>query len=646
MTARISSSALLACALLLGCRPEPNPPGPPALDTPVEEDQTAPRSEISRDVHSVSHPDEVVVTHTGLDLAVDFDARVVRGTATVAIRRHDPSAPLLLDVRDLDIRKVQTAQVRDLRPLATADVPWDDATFTVKDGEFGGALAVTLPENADAVRIEYATAPGASGLQWLSPEQTADGVSPFLYTQSQAIHARSWIPCQDTPGVRSTFDAEIHVGDGLTALMAAKTVASRDAGTFRFEMDQPIPSYLVAMSVGAVEFAQLGPRSGVWAEPSVLPRAVSEFGNVEAMIDAVETLYGPYRWERYDILVLPPAFPFGGMENPRLTFATPTILAGDRSLVALIAHELAHSWSGNLVTNASWGDLWLNEGFTVYVERRVMEALYGRERAEMEAMLGKQDLVKELAELPEAEQRLSTDLSGRDPDDGLTNVPYEKGALFLRLLEETYGRDAFDPFLRRWFTEHAFTSVRTSDFEAFVKAELIEKHAPLAGKAPVDLEAWIHSPGMGPGAPEPRSAAFDVVDAALASVLKNEVPVKKLDTKDWTPHEWLHFLRSLPASFGPDDMATLDDAFGFTTSANSEILAQWLEASVRRGYRKTDASLERFLLGVGRRKFLTPLYRALIESERAADAKRIYAKARVGYHPITQRTLDALVQGS
>ena len=646
MTARIPMSALLACALLLGCRPDGKPPAGPPTDLP---DAVAPAEAgagITRDVHSVSHPDEVVVRHTGLDLAVDFDAQVLRGTATVAIERLDPSAPLLLDVRGLEIRKVQTAQVRDLRPLATAAVAWKDTTYTVQDREFGGALDVTLPDNADAVRIEYATAPGASGLQWLSPEQTADGTSPFLYTQSQAIHARSWIPCQDTPGVRSTFDAEIHVEGGLTALMAAKSLPSEEKGTFRFEMDQPIPSYLVAMSVGAVKFAELGPRSGVWAEPSVLARAVSEFGNVEAMIDAVETLYGPYRWERYDILVLPPAFPFGGMENPRLTFATPTILAGDRSLVALIAHELAHSWSGNLVTNASWGDLWLNEGFTVYVERRVMEALYGREREEMEAMLGKQDLVKELAELPELEQRLSTDLTGRDPDDGLTNVPYEKGALFLRLLEETYGREAFDPFLRRWFTEHAFTSVRTSDFEAFVKAELIEKHAPLEGKAPVDLEGWIHSPGMGPGAPQPKSAAFDVVDAALASMLAGEVQVKKLKTKDWTPHEWLHFLRSLPTSFTPEDMGTLDDVFGFTTSTNSEILAQWLEISVRRGYRKTDASLEKFLLGVGRRKFLTPLYRALMESERSADAKRIYAKARAGYHPITQRTLDALVQGS
>ncbi len=582
--------------------------------------------------------------HTGLDVSVDFAARSLAGTATIEVDRLASDAPLMLDVRDLEVRGVQVGTVGELRPLAEANVPWREATFTIDDAEFGQALSIDMPKGVDAVRIDYATAPTASGLQWLAPEQTADGTSPFLYTQSQAIHARSWIPCQDTPGVRSTFDAVVHVDGGLTALMAAEVVPSKEAGEFRFVMDQPIPSYLVAMAAGKVEFAELGPRSGVWAEPSVLAKAVSEFGNVEAMIDAVETLYGPYRWGRYDILVLPPAFPFGGMENPRLTFATPTILAGDRSLVALIAHELAHSWSGNLVTNASWGDLWLNEGFTVYVERRVMEALYGREREEMEAMLGKQDLEKELAELPAADQRLATDLVGRDPDDGLTNVPYEKGALLLRLLEETYGREAFDPFLQRWFTDHAFTSVRTADFEAFLKAELIEKHAPQAGKAPVDLEGWIHQPGMGPGAPSPHSDAFDVVDAALKSVLANEVPVNKLDTKGWTPHEWLHFLRALLESLTPEDMATFDQAFGLTGSTNSEILAQWLEVSVRRGYRETDDAVETFLLGVGRRKFLTPLYRAMMESGRQADAKRIYGKARGGYHPITQRTLDALVQ--
>ena len=424
-TRTLSSALLTAAAVLAGCHPAA-PPEPAASAAAVNV-ATPAASAKTRDEHSVARPDEVVVRHSGFDLSLDFGAQALIGTATIEVERHDPEAPLWLDVRDIQVRGVRIGTVDGQRPLADARAAWTEAEYAVDEAEFGQGLRVELPEGADAVRIEYTTAPGASGLQWLTPEQTADGTDPFLYTQSQAIHARSWIPCQDTPGVRSTYDAVVRVGGGLTALMAAQTVPSEESGVFRFSMEQPIPSYLIAMGVGKVEFAALGPRSGVWAEPSVLAGAVSEFGNVEQMIDAVEGLYGPYRWGRYDILVLPPAFPFGGMENPRLTFATPTILAGDRSLVALIAHELAHSWSGNLVTNASWGDIWLNEGFTVYVERRVMESLYGREREEMEAMLGKQDLARELAELPESDQRLATELAGRIPTMASPKCPTRRG---------------------------------------------------------------------------------------------------------------------------------------------------------------------------------------------------------------------------
>lgn len=614
-----------------------------------------------RDLHSFARPDQVVVRHMGLEWTVSFEDRRLVGTATLGVERLDPAAPLRLDTRGLEIMDVETqprpagAGAGALAPLAGLGGPWAVTSWRLgpPDPILGRALEIELPPGADLVRVRYRTVPEASGLQWLGPEQTAEGTDPFLYSQSQAIHARSWIPCQDSPGVRVTYDAVVRVPQGFgaedrVALMSARRVEAPDLGPgeHRFEMPQPIPAYLVALAVGRVEFEPLGERTGVWAEPSVRPLAAREFADVERMIEVAESLYGPYRWERYDVLVLPPAFPFGGMENPRLTFATPTILAGDRSLVSLVAHELAHSWSGNLVTNATWEDLWLNEGFTVYIERRIVEALYGPGRAEMEAMLGRQDLDDELAALRyPGDSRLHVDLRGRDPDEGLSDVAYEKGALLLRELEESYGRAAFDPFVRKWFDAHAFTSVDGREFEAFLARELVAAGEPLPGKRAARPHAWIHEEGVPEGAPQPRSDAFAEVDAAIAELVGGKRRAKALLTAGWTPHHWLHFLRGLPADLPASVLAELDDAYSLTASGNAEILAQWLEVSVLRGYAAADPRLEQFLRTVGRRKFLEPLYSALLAAGRKPDAVRIYERARAGYHPITQGSIDRLLAG-
>jgi leukotriene-A4 hydrolase len=619
------------------------------------------------DLHSFSRPEQVLVRHLGLDLTVSFEERQLMGTATLWVERRDPSAPLWLDTRGLEIEAVDTG----VRPedagswgragpegmphlVEIAGVVWKEARWSLGEADpiLGQPLAVALPPGDDLVRIVYRTSPDASGLQWLSPAQTADGTDPFLYSQSQAIHARSWIPCQDSPGVRVTYDALVRVpqtpgAEDRVALMSARGVrADLPAGQHRFEMPQPIPAYLVALAVGRVELETLGDRSAVWAEPSVLPLAAREFADVERMIAVAESLYGPYRWERYDVLVLPPAFPFGGMENPRLTFVTPTIIAGDRSLVSLVAHELAHSWSGNLVTNATWEDLWLNEGFTVYIERRIVEALYGPDRAEMEAMLGRQDLDEELAGLRHpGDSKLHVDLRGRDPDEGLSDVAYEKGGLFLRELEESYGRAVFDPFVRKWFDTHAFTSVGGREFEAFLDRELVQAVEPLPGRRAARPGAWIHAEGVPDGAPRPRSDAFAEVDAAIAGLAGGKLKARSLPTAGWTPQQWLHFLRGLPAELPAPVLAELDAAFSLTASGNAEILAQWLELSVLRGYAPAEPRLEQFLRTVGRRKFLEPLYTALLTAGRREDAVRIYGEARAGYHPITRHTLDRLLAG-
>ncbi|MEM7559822.1 MAG: M1 family aminopeptidase/hydrolase, partial [Planctomycetota bacterium] len=345
--------------------------------------------------HSCARPDQVAVKHLHLDLSVNFEEKRLAGAATLTIERRDKAAKeLRLDTRGLDIEAVTCGD---------AELDW---ALGEDDAQLGKALTITLPKEDSAssnrIKIEYATRPSAEALQWLTPEQTTDKKHPFLFTQSQAILARTWVPCQDTPAVRITYSAKIGVPPELMAVMSASNPQEKNAsGVYEFKMEQPIPSYLLALAVGDLQFRSLGPRSGVYCEPSVLKRAEWELADTERMIEAAEKLYGKYRWDRYDVIFLPSSFPFGGMENPRLTFATPTILAGDRSLVALIAHELAHSWSGNLVTNSTWNDFWLNEGFTVYFEQRIMEAIFGRQYSEMLARLTLDGLLAEIKELDE-----------------------------------------------------------------------------------------------------------------------------------------------------------------------------------------------------------------------------------------------------
>jgi leukotriene-A4 hydrolase len=557
------------------------------------------------DVHSWSRPDQIRVRHLELDFDVRFDQKILDGVVTL---RFEPAAhpELVLDTRDLDIHSVENASGFELGP---------------RDPILGSPLKIQLQPGATWVSIRYSTTPGASGLQWLDPPQTAGKRHPFLYTQSQAIHARSWIPLQDTPGVRVTFHGRVRVPAGLHAVMAAERAGEH------FRMQHPIPSYLIALAAGELEFRSLGERSGVFAEPALADAAAREFADTEAMMRAVEQMYGPYRWGRYDLLVLPPSFPFGGMENPCLTFATPTILAGDKSLVALVAHELAHSWSGNLVTNATWSDFWLNEGFTVYLERRIIEKVYGREREEMEAALGRRELDREMASLPESDRVLHLPLAGRDPDDGCTLVPYEKGALLLRTIEREVGRERFDRFLRSYFDHFAFQSITTADFLDYLRREL-----PVS----VPLEDWIFRPGIPQAAAEPHSDAFSVLEAEAARWQQGQ----PIETGRWSTQEWLHFMRILEHP----DMERLDREFRFSQSGNSEILHQWLLMSVRAHYEPALPDLERFLCSVGRRKFLKPIYTELLKTpEGRQRAQRIYQHARPGYHPIAQNTLDALI---
>jgi aminopeptidase N len=578
------------------------------------------------DIHSYGNPAEARVRHVNLDLEVIFDQRTIRGAAVLTIEQLARNVKhIVLDSRALQIDETE---------VSADGLKFQEARFEKgrNDPILGAPLRIDIAPDTKFVRVRYSTSPSsATALQWLEPEQTAGKQHPFLYTQSEAIHARSWIPLQDSPGVRVTWEAHVKAPPELKVVMSA--VNCPDSKDCRFTMEHPVPPYLIALAVGDLKFGPTGPRTGVWAEPSVLDKAVTEFADMEKMLEAAEKLYGPYAWTRYDVLVLPPSFPFGGMENPCLTFATPTVIAGDKSLVSLVAHELAHSWSGNLVTNATWSDFWLNEGYTVYIERRILEELYGRRREEMEAALGYQELQDELKSQPPKDQILNINLEGRDPDDGATQIPYEKGALFLREVEAAFGREKFDAYLKDYFGHFAFQSITTAESLDYMRKHLfvLDEHAA----AGIPVNEWVYNPGLPATAPKPASEAFDAVDRQIAAWQQGNA----IQTSAWSTQEWLHFLQGQPERLDAKQMHRLDAAFHFTGNTNSEILDQWLLMSVRNHYHPADEVLEEFLITVGRRKYVKPLYSAMDISQ----ARAIYEKARPMYHPITQSSIDALL---
>lgn len=592
----------------------------------------------ARDAHSHANLEQVRVTHLYLDLVVDFEREQLRGFVDLSLDWRQPDAnTLVLDSRDLNIGQVW---------VTGSAGPWRKAKWQVGPSHplYGQALSIDLPGQPARIRIEYHTAPTASGLQWLAPELTASKRHPFLFSQSQAIHARSWVPIQDAPAVRFTYDAHIRTPSGVLARMsAANDPADVADGDYRFSMTQPIPAYLLAIAVGELEFRSLGARSGIYAEPALIDAAAHEFADTEAMIEVTESLYGPYRWGRYDLLVLPASFPFGGMENPRLTFLTPTVIAGDRSLVALIAHELAHSWSGNLVTNVDWNHFWLNEGFTSYVENRIVEALFGVRRADMERVLSQRSLELELAELAPADQHLVLDLQGRDPDDGMSAVAYDKGHWLLRTLEQRYGRALFDPFLRGWFDRGAFASVDTDDFVSYLREQLMVPHPGRFSEA--ELRAWLYQPGVPAHAVVTRSEAFDAVDSQREQWLAGTLPIDAIDVADWSTQEWLRFLDGLPDDLDHARLAQLDQRFKLTGTGNAEVAFLWYVKAIRAGYAPIRPSLSAFLKAIGRRKFVLPLFQELAKRGDAelAYARSVYAQARPGYHPITRASVDPVV---
>ncbi len=581
------------------------------------------------DSHTLSNYKEVPIIHSHLNLSVDFKSKLLYGSVIHSIKNNIGASEFILDTKYLSI---ETVEDQDGSLL--------DFNYGEKDELLGDPLIVSINSSTSKVVVKYSTTSKSEALDWLNAEQTAGKEFPFMYTQGQSIFTRSWIPIQDSPGLRISYSADITVPDGMLPVMSATNPQSKNkTNTYSFEMNQPIPPYLIALAVGNLEFSMIDHRTGVYAEPSMLESCVEEFADMGKMVDAAEKLYGAYDWERFDVIVLPPSFPFGGMENPKLTFATPTIIAGDRSLVSLIAHELAHSWSGNLVTNATWNDFWLNEGFTVYFERRIMEALYGKDYTEMLALLGYQDLQDELITLDPKMQTLKLKMKGMHPDDAMSDIAYEKGYFFLRMIENNVGRKAMDDFLKKYFSDHKFQTIITEEFLTYLEDNLIK-----GDRDELKIDEWVYQPGLPDNCPVIDCKRFINVDTAISEFMQAN-SIKNLNTSKWSTHEWIHFVKNLPDSVKVTQMTMLDKAFNLSSSGNAEILAVWFERSIVSDYQSAFPFMKEFLIRVGRRKFLQPIYESLAKTEiHKAWAKEVYKEARSNYHYVSFNTIDDILK--
>jgi aminopeptidase N len=581
------------------------------------------------DTQTYAIVDKAKITHLFWDVAIDFDEKVIKGSATYDIENNNANE-IYFDTEKLSIDSVFVGGTKK-------------AVFHLGDqyAVKGKALRVEIEPTDKQVTIYYKTSPQANALQWLEPSQTHDKKFPFLLTQGEAILTRSYIPIQDTPSIRITYDAKVKVPKDLMAVMSAANPKKKASdGVYSFKMDQAIPPYLIALAVGDLEYKAIDSRTGVYAEKGQIKAAVSELADMGKMLRVAENLYGEYPWKQFDVLILPSSFPFGGMENPRLTFATPTIIVGDRSLTNLIAHELAHSWSGNLVTNATWDDFWLNEGFTVYFERRIMEAMEGKDYADMLSVIGYQDLQTAMQLIPEKFTSLYIDFEGTNPDDGFSAVPYDKGYLFLKMLEDKYGREKFDVFVKKYFEDNKFKTITTERFIVYLKANLI-------GEDNGYLQEWIYAKGLPKEVVKPTSVKFTAVEEQLKVDCQTLSTVSKVEVakREWSTNEWIHYIRLLDAAtLTPELMEKLDTMYNFTNSNNAEIQCAWYEKAFMVKYKKAYPQAKKYLIHIGRIKFLEPLYLALKQTNQLDVAKDVYKEAKPNYHPLAKDFVEQLLE--
>lgn len=581
------------------------------------------------DPHSYSDPAQGRIAHLELRLAPDLAARSLRIRAVYTLDRA-VSGSFFLDTKGLGIAAVEAEHGR---------LRW---SLDREDPILGQRLHLSRLQEVRRFSIDLTTSPGAAALQWLDPAQTAGGAQPFLYSQCQPCNARTLFPCQDTPGVRFTYEAELVAPTPLAAVMAAQPIGQTQDGSgavYRFRMPQPIPSYLFAFAVGNLEFQTIGPRTGVYAEPEIVHDAAWEFDENEDKLRAGESLFGPYLWDRYDVLVMPPAFPYGGMENPRLTFFNSAYVQGDRGGTWLIAHELAHAWTGNLVTNATWEDFWLNEGPTTYAQTRISEIVQGVKQAEMSVAIRAVDLLATIERLGADSPMtcLKLTLAGKSPDETYTIVPYYKGMLFFRTLEQVAGRARFDSFLRDYINAFRFQSITSERFLQFLEERLPEA----AGAA--DARQWIYAPGLPDGAADVPSSLRDDVLAVIEEYRRGSLPPAER-VAGWTPSQRVLFLMKLLPRIPAPDCAVIEKLFSVRGTRDIALFSTFCELAVRSGYRDVLPAYEAFFASVGRYILHEDVFRALADEAWARPlARPLLERWRHRHHTLTVTALDRIL---
>jgi leukotriene-A4 hydrolase len=585
--------------------------------------------EYTQDPHSFYEPSQPKTTKLTWDITrLDTETKQVHATATW---EFDASGETYFDTR--------TIIILDIKDSSGNSIP-----FELGDPEKvrGQRLSFVVPSDQKVV-ISYHTASTASGLQWM--DAALAGGQPLIYTQGEAINARSYIPCQDTPSVKFTATYSVSVPSVVRGLMAAAEHIGRtkpDADGFCIEtwnMPYPIPAYLIAFAVGNLESRDLSERSRVWALPSMVDACAAEFEDIEKLMLIGEELFGPYPFGRQDFLVLPPAFPYGGMENPCLSFLTPALITGDGSGIGTLAHEMAHAWTGNLVTNADWDAFWLNEGWTVWAEQRILEEYRGRDEALIDYKLLEREFEIDCEAYEKAGQldltKLSPGADDVDPDDIFSRIPYFKGSMLLLCIEEQVGRERFAEFVALYINTFKFQSIYTETFLAFVIQELGQEVFDS-----VRVREWVYEPGL------PRNAPN--IDSARIAEVQNAAKTLAIPTHNhgWGTIELQLWLELLPREdLTADFMARTNAAFDLQYEPNIEVRWSFLVAAVEAGYDEVLTDVEAFLKSQGRMKYLKPLYRALAETAKGKEfALKVFEQAKAGYHPVAISMIENVLK--